>query len=181
MKNLAISIFVLILTNAAPAFAQKNSIDIGRINITGSGLSLVGTVTTTTTDKDDNKQLYYAGWGLIIVGLLIDAGDLSAQAPVVYSSTEVLRAMKTDCRVTQLSPELSTGEPIASTAESIDYLNGNVQGLCELLGKVIEKSNELPQGTSFSKDLALEVSGQKDLSAKDLNAIRNMFALNGII
>lgn len=120
MKAMVLTAFLL--TTITSSFAQQR-IQIGNMAITGSGLQLIGTVSTTTADEEKGKGLSYLGWGLIIVGSLVNGGNLvigSAQAQTL--SQDDIDSMTTNM---QAEAQIVMKDPsLASNLTIQDAING---------------------------------------------------------
>ncbi len=191
---LVLGIQSILSIGASLANAQnhgENKLQLHGISITGSGLQLVGTVLTLTADEEKGsaeKILKYTGYGLIVLGSLLHDGNLkfATSKNDVGNSDEVWKSMKRDCSVASRQPSIAAGVAIGSAAQQMDLFAGQsdedrVKGFCKLISSVSKKSNSLEKGTKFSPDLASEIVGGEYLSSKDENAIKNMFALAGVI
>lgn len=108
---------ILSLALAVPVYADQ-SLRVGGISISGGGLALVGTISIVFLE-DKHKAYTYIGWTLIVVGFLIDGGDLTignANA-AEFQGEEVWNAVVREASVVSRSPELAKADtPIYSAA-----------------------------------------------------------------
>ena len=65
------------------------------ISISGGGLMLIGSVSTSSAGDEKGHPLRVVGWVLVVVGSLIDSGDLiwGAEPGQSYSTSDVWNSM----------------------------------------------------------------------------------------
>jgi hypothetical protein len=179
-------VFSLVLATAS-AHAD-NRVTIGGISVTGGAMQLIGTASTTSAD-DKSKALNVVGWGLIIVGCLVQSGDFAAGAEVQIPQAEMQRQVQTDARATLKNPAATSQRGISfavnafETKENMSYdakakLFSSVVLEVDSIAKDIKRNNA--QGNVNVASLAKTIL-KDNATPKNVKIVTNLFALADVI
>lgn len=148
----------ILLSLAITIPANAELLRIGGIAITGGGLSLVGTVSTLSLE-DNHKSFKYIGWTLIVVGILLDGGDLvigNANATEIQGQ-DVWDAVVREASVVSRSPELIKSDmPISNAAAKFGMPAQDIAKIAldiDKATKVAESAGNSVDKSKLAKDL----------------------------
>jgi hypothetical protein len=129
-KGVNVIVLFAFLIGFSPASHADGTLRIKGVRVDGGAMSAVGVTMTTLADeapKNFNKFLKYAGWSLIVGGLLIDSGSILQADAQEIPAKPVWKAMTSEARLVQAhSPLIDTSSPIVNAANksgvSVDEL-----------------------------------------------------------
>ncbi|MBL7688075.1 MAG: hypothetical protein JNJ49_08560 [Bdellovibrionaceae bacterium] len=97
----------LSLGTVSPAFAGGDTLVIKGIKVDGGAMSFLGTTITWVNDEYvKNKYLGYAGWGLIIGGLVIGSGSTSNAQAKEVDAKAVWNSVRSEARLAASGSQL---------------------------------------------------------------------------
>jgi len=174
------SIVVMALLLGQSAAFADNRITVDGISITGGGLQLIGTISTTTAD-DKNPALGYIGWGLIVVGSLVNGGHIANAAEAAVPASDVWSAMVRESRVYSHNPSLIKSDTaIANAASSMGIQPKDLAQL--VLELDARAANAKAAKVAFSTDdLAVKYFPNGLVNPVQRQAFNNLTALSSMI
>lgn len=176
MKALKVILSTLIAVSMTTTAFADSQIRIGNMMISGGGLQLVGTISTSTADSS-SKSFTYIGWTLIVVGMLVQGGDLAVAGEMNASGKSVWDSVVREASVISRAPELAKEDmAITSAAKQMDITVGNLAQLALDIDKEARISES--KGNAIDHSLIQTKLFPNGFSnEKQSNAFANMMAL----
>lgn len=153
------------------AFAESKAIVVKGIKVDGGAMSGLGTTLTFVNDQwVKNKYLGYAGWGLIIGGLVIGSGSTANANAKEVAAKDVWNSVRSEARlVANNSLLIDESSAIVAAANKSEVSVHTLAGLTQKVDEVTSQART--SGKTLSVD---EVVGLVNANAQYRPIVANM-------